>query len=877
MDDDLPRILQLVVEAVDSGRTAEDVCADDPELLSEVAGRLTLCRQVAGELTDFFPPRLSQFARVSNGSPAEGAGTVIGPYKLLRQIGEGGFGTVYMAEQQSPVRRRVAVKVIKPGMDTREVVRRFESERQALALMDHPNIARVFDAGTTEAGRPYFVMELVEGIPITTYCDQAALSLRQRLELMVPVCRAVQSAHGKGIIHRDLKPSNVLVMMNNGVAFPKIIDFGVAKATDTSPTERTMLTVLGLFLGTPAYMSPEQAERSGDGIDTRTDVYALGVILYQLLTGTTPIDAKTLKAAAYSEIPRLIREIEPSKPSTRIWTVTGSTAFAGARGSDRRRLGRQLQGELDCVVMKAIEKDRSHRYDTAAALADDLLRYLAGDPIAVGPPDAAYRLKKFARKYRVALGIAALLTLALLLGLTGLSVGLVRAASARRLAETRQMEADAQRHLAELREKEADTQRRRAEAVVAYLADDVLAKASPARTHDRATRDILVKALIEPAMRTVGRRFKDEPLVRADIQYTLARTLNDLGRPDLAEIQAKAAWMDRSALLGPNNLATILALDAYCVALARQNQWRVLEPLIKQEWEGFRKAEGDDGPDTIFALVDYAGTLIQLGRWPAARAVLAEAVAADRRAGRAATAAFADLLTRVAETCLQYGDWGAAIQPLREATDLRRTVAPDDPHRDYDLFWLGMCLMATGHASDAVVVFAEKRECDLRYARLRPTPAAAALDEAGEAIVGFLRAPPAQRQSGQARTVLLAELLFASSDFLRQSGYMSAAVPLLGEAASLLRGVAPDDPHRGRDLYWLGNCLLAIQRPAEAESIFRENYIYDLTVTGPELSVMPGSLQGLLASLMAQGKPADAIAIEQAYRSYVPTPIRISG
>src|SRR5499425_199547 len=287
----------------------------------------------------------------------EVGGARIGPYKLLQQIGEGGFGVVYMAEQTEPVRRKVAVKIIKPGMDTKEVIARFESERQALALMDHPNIAKVLDAGATERGLPYFVMELVKGVPITEYCDNNNLSPQGRLGLFVTVCRAVQHAHQKGIIHRDLKPSNVMVTLHDGIPVPKVIDFGVAKATSQHLTEKTLFTAYGQMIGTPAYMSPEQAEMSGLDIDTRSDVYSLGVLLYELLTGTTPLEDRLLREAGYAELPRLIREEEPPRPSDRLSALGDSaTVLAGHRGLDVKRLVQLLADDLDWVVMKALEK-----------------------------------------------------------------------------------------------------------------------------------------------------------------------------------------------------------------------------------------------------------------------------------------------------------------------------------------------------------------------------------------------------------------------------------------------------------------------------------------------------------------------------------------
>jgi serine/threonine protein kinase/Flp pilus assembly protein TadD len=353
--------------------------------------------------------------------PAEAAGTVIGPYKLMEQIGEGGMGLVFVAEQQQPIRRKVALKVIKPGMDTRQVVARFEAERQALALMDHPNIAHVHDGGTTPTGRPYFVMELVKGVPITEYCDQNQVPVRERLGLLLDVCQAVQHAHQKGIIHRDIKPSNVLVMSRDGTPVVKVIDFGVAKAVGQQLTDKTIYTQFTQLVGTPLYMSPEQAGHSGIGVDTRTDIYALGVLLYELLTGMTPFDKERLKGADYDEIRRIIREEEPPRPSTRLSTLgQAATTVSTRRKSDPRRLTQLVRGDLDWIVMKALEKDRNRRYETASALAADVQRYLADEPVEATPPSAGYRLRKLLRRHKGAVLAAALLLLAAVLAGAGL-------------------------------------------------------------------------------------------------------------------------------------------------------------------------------------------------------------------------------------------------------------------------------------------------------------------------------------------------------------------------------------------------------------------------------------------------------------------------
>jgi serine/threonine protein kinase/WD40 repeat protein len=371
----------------------------------------------------------------------EGPGMVVGPYKLLQQIGEGGFGVVFLAEQQQPVRRMVALKVLRPGTETRPVVARFEAERQALALMDHPNIAKVLDAGTTASGQPYFVMELVKGIPIVGFCDRRQLTVRERLGLFVDVCQAVQHAHQKGIIHRDLKPSNVLVALYDGKPVPKVIDFGVAKATGPRLTEKTLFTEFGAVVGTLEYMSPEQAELNQLDIDTRSDIYSLGVLLYELLTGTTPLEKKRLQQAALLEILRLIREEEPPRPSKRLSTTEELPAIAANRGLEPKRLSGLVRGELDWIVMKALEKDRNRRYESAGAFAADVRRYLHDEPVQACPPSVGYRLRKFAGRHKGPVLAAALVALALVGGIVGTTWGMLRATAAQGAAQASERDA----------------------------------------------------------------------------------------------------------------------------------------------------------------------------------------------------------------------------------------------------------------------------------------------------------------------------------------------------------------------------------------------------------------------------------------------------
>jgi WD40 repeat protein/serine/threonine protein kinase len=383
-------------------------------------------------------------------TPIEHVGSWVSSYRLISVLGEGGMGMVYLAEQEGPIRRKVALKVIKPGMDSKEVIARFETERQALALLDHPNIAQVFEAGTTEAGRPYFAMEYVKGIPITDYCDRCKLGTQDRLRLFIPLCQAIQHAHHKGIVHRDIKPSNVLVILDDQTLIPKIIDFGVAKALNQRLTERTLFTEQGQFLGTPEYMSPEQAELTGLDVDTRTDIYSLGVLLYELLTGCTPFDPQELRSKGYAEMQRIIREQDPVKPSTKLTTLGGRVEdIAKRHNATAEQLRKSVRGDLDWIVMKAMEKDRTRRYETASGLAQDLERHLDDEPVLARPPSTVYRFQKLVwRNKGVFLGVAAVAA-ALVIGLMVAGVSLVREQHARRIAVAAQQEETAQRRKAE--------------------------------------------------------------------------------------------------------------------------------------------------------------------------------------------------------------------------------------------------------------------------------------------------------------------------------------------------------------------------------------------------------------------------------------------
>ena len=454
-----PAARQAFLDAACAGQPAlrqqlDSLLAAENEADSFFQRAETAPRQLAHRLgTEGVPPDLETGGDVD--ASMVGLGDHIGPYKLLQKIGEGGCGVVFMAEQEKPIRRRVALKIIKLGMDTKNVIARFNAERQALAMMDHLNIARVFDAGATDTGRPYFVMELVRGTRLTAYCDQNNLDTQQRLELFIQICQAIQHAHQKGVIHRDIKPSNILVTMHDGVPVPKVIDFGIAKAIEGRLTDQTLFTGYEQLIGTPAYMSPEQAEMSGLDVDTRSDIYSLGVLLYELLTGRPPFDPKELVKSGLDEMRRTLREKEPQRPSNVLTTLHGTelTTTAAHRHAEPPRLISLLKGDLDWIVMKALEKDRTRRYETANGLAADVRRYLSNEPVAARPPSRLYRLGKLVRRNQVVFLAGAAVAVTLVVGMTATTWMLLQERAARQRAVAAEQRESDLRQQAELREK----------------------------------------------------------------------------------------------------------------------------------------------------------------------------------------------------------------------------------------------------------------------------------------------------------------------------------------------------------------------------------------------------------------------------------------
>jgi serine/threonine protein kinase/tetratricopeptide (TPR) repeat protein len=728
----------------------------------------------------------------------------LGPYRVLQVLGEGGMGTVYEAEQTEPVRRRVALKVIKAGLNSRQVVGRFEAERQALAVMDHPNIARVFDAGTTGDGRPYFVMELVRGVPLTEYCDTHHLSTTDRLDLFVQVCRAVQHAHLKGVIHRDLKPSNILVTLHDDRPVPKVIDFGIAKAMGWRLADRTIITHAGQLMGTPAYMSPEQAGVVGLDVDSRSDVYSLGVMLYELLVGAQPFDLGSVVEAA---VEHMIRDREPPPPSSRLTTLPGDNQryIVDHRQSDVRSLKRQLKGDLDWVVMKAIEKDRRRRYDTANGLANDLERYLANETVVARPPSAGYRLRKFARRHRVGLAAATVALLALAGGATAATVGLVRA---------RVAEANAAR--------DAETARQ----VTAFMIEMFeVSDPGEARGNEVRAREILDQGALR-----IEAELDDQPAVQAQLMHTMGEVYRKLGLHDEASRLFEEALKARRDLYPSGHPDLAQSVNDLGEIRHLQGRYDEAEALYLEAAAMRRRLLGESHLDLAMSVNDLGLLRYERGELEESEALFREALAMRRALLPEDDEGVASSLNNLGGLLIARGELAEAEEHLRDAHRiLRAELGIDHPTTTSALNNLGHVLFRQGKTA-----------------------------EAGE-IMGEVLAIR--------RTVLgnehpsVATSLNNLAAVLNERGEYEQAEGLYREALAVTHAVGgPDHPDSARASKNLASCLTRLGRYGEAESLFL-SALEVFTVKLGDDHRLVASTRGQLAGLYeAWGRPERAAA-----------------
>jgi serine/threonine protein kinase/tetratricopeptide (TPR) repeat protein len=676
----------------------QQACGTDASLLA----RLEALLRVYDEDRNFLAEPAEGVPDVPRDSISEGPGTRIGPYRLQELIGEGGFGKVFMAGQEQPVQRQVALKIVKPGMDTRDVIARFESERQALALLSHPNIAQIFDGGETASGRPYFVMELVKGLPITEFCDQNHLAAEDRLKLFGSLCHAIQHAHFKGVIHRDIKPTNVMVTLHDGVPVVKVIDFGIAKAMAQKLSDETRFTGYGELVGTPAYMSPEQAEMSGLDVDTRADIYSLGVLLYELLTGTTPLDTAKLREAGFAEMQRLIREEVPRKPSTRLSSLgDAATILASNRATEPKHLVNLLAGDLDWIVMKALEKDRARRYASPGDFADDVQRYLHREPILARPPSLAYRVRKFTERHRTAVLVAAAFVL-LLIGTTTVSTTSAFRATRAELAAGQ----DRDRAVAE--KNRANEEASIARAVTSFVRNELLAQADIAnqRNPGRRDRNITVRELLDRAAERIEGRFPGQELTEAAIRLTIGNAYMELGQFAKAQPQLARARQLREQKLGSEHVETLECMDSLSKVHWLQGRLDDAEALCQKVVEVRRQQQGDDHLDTLNSLNNLATLMFERGSYDTAER-LYEQILDAKRASLGAD--HAETLQSMNNLAVFYGDRGRyeeAERILRQVLERRqKRQGPDHPATLGSMNNLATLLWERGRYDEAEPLF----------------------------------------------------------------------------------------------------------------------------------------------------------------------------
>lgn len=730
----------------------------------------------------------------------------IGPYHLLEKIGEGGMGEVWVAEQHRPLHRRVALKLIKAGMDTRQVMARFDSERQALALMDHPAIAKVFDAGETADGRPYFVMEYVQGIPITAHCDKLRLTTQERLDLFKRVCDGVQHAHQKAIIHRDLKPSNILVAIQDGAAVPKIIDFGVAKATAQGLTERTMYTELGMLIGTPEYMSPEQAEMTGQNVDTRTDVYSLGAILYELLVGALPFDPKELRRAGFDEIRRKIREEDPPKPSTKLSTMgEASTTQAQNRRTERPALIRQIRGDLDWITMKALEKDRTRRYGTPSEMAADIDRYLHHQPIVARPPSTVYKAKKFVRRHAFGVGVAG--TIALLL----VAFSVTTALQARRIARER-----------DRANQEAEASRQVSDFLTGLFK---VSDPSEARGNTVTAREILDKGADK-----IAHDLQAQPRVQGKLMSTIGAVYDGLGLFEPARAMLEKALETRRQALGSDHPDVASTLSQLGTVWWHKGDFGKAETFMKEALAINVKRFGPEAVEVAPGLHNMGNLYWSGGKYAEARGVLERCLAIREKALGPDHADVAATLNSLGAIAYKEGDLKKAADIWSRTLAIReKTLGPDHPYLAQTLNNLAICYTYTG--------------------------------DPGRAVPLLERVVLIQEKVLGPKHPDLASGLMNLGDALMRSGRTAEAKPCFDRAVGIMEEASPDNPELGRFLDRQAAVMLAEKDAAGARRLYERSLALRQKALGPKHPELAESLAGLANCAFQSGLAPEAAAL----------------
>jgi serine/threonine protein kinase len=817
-------------------------CGSDVELRAELNSLL----MVGDDLSDGFlnsPLRGvldREMGEIDSGSALATGQIFAQRFQLIRKLGEGGMGQVWLAEQVAPVRRQVAVKLIKAGMFDEAVVQRFQSERQSLAIMDHPAIAKVFDAGTTPQGQPYLVMEYVPGLPITDYCDQHKLSIEDRLELFIRACEGVQHAHQKAIIHRDLKPSNILVLEVDGKPTPRIIDFGLAKTTAPKVTGESLFTQFGQFIGTPGYMSPEQVNPSARDIDTRTDVYTLGVVLYVLLTGLQPFESKRREKPSVEEWLRQLREEEPPSPSTKVsGDKDTSSATADARRTEPKHLISQLRGDLDWITMKALERDRSRRYGTPSELAADLKRYLNHEPVVARPSGAAYRLRKYIQRHRVAMSVGA----GLLLVLAVFSI-----VQALQLRETTR-----ERDHAKQERDRANQERDRATRIAAFMSSMFkVPDPSEARGNSVTAREILDRAAND-----IGKGLAQDPEVQSQMMFEMASTYNNLGLHARAQELAQRALDARQSLHGADDPKTLESMTQLGLILHMEGHDAEAEPLDRRALADERRVLGSDDPLTLETADDLAMVLNPLGRFPEAEKLAREVVDSSTRRLGPESALTLRAQNHLGSILFYAGHAADAEKVLRPALDVERRVwGADHPETMKALTMLAIALHHQNHFAEAELLYREVLAGSERVLGTEHSSTAIAMANLASILGDEGHSPEALKLQQQALAIfsrtlgpdhpstLTCELNLSRG--LRSEGQLQEAEKMQRQIlATEIRAHGPEYPDTLASQSELASTLFLERRYAEAEKLARETFDIQLRELGPRHRDVVDTLQRL--------------------------------